>query len=745
MKHAAILLTLLSATAPGLHAQSANVRVAATGQVTISGTSNVHDWKCSTTTMSSTITVPQAGPAQVGKEVVAIDVTIPVKSLDCGNGKMNDNLVNALHADVHPTIHFQMSSYDARAASAGYQASLRGSLTVNGATRPVNIALQVRPGAGGSVSADGSTSFSTRQYGVEPVKAMFGAIQTGEMVTILVRMRGTVPVTVASAPAPAPIAASPAPPARAPDAVVASVKPAVVAKSAVLPAPKPPAAKPAAGSTRVGAVAAATPPAPAPAAQAVMPVRVAVVTDTAAVTVAPPNTVIVRETVFVKDTAMAKASLAMQEPVGAPEATPVVPPVDTTISERNFTVATNRIQHMRARDQRGLFTFEPPKSDTVSYKGFVLQFGAAFVQELQSLHHSNTASPVVTNGVNKNELITIGGGFNNASANFYLDAQIARGIRVAVTSYLSSRHHNETWVKDGYFLIDASPIDNELLNILMAIATVKVGHFEINYGDAHFRRTDNGNAMGNPLVGNLILDAFTTEIGGEGYARLGPLFAMAGVTGGEIRGQVTNPGDRTPAWLGKLGFDEQLSPDLRVRLTASTYGTAKARSNTLYTGDRGGSPYFMVLENTQATESANAWSGTIRPGFANVVHAYMMNPFVKYKNAEFFGTLETATGKASTELNKRTMRQMAGEGVYRFGTSEQLYGAARYNRVNGQLPGVAADVSTDRWQVGGGWFVLPGVLAKAEYVIQRYHDFPATDIRNGGSFSGLMLAGAVAF
>ena len=53
----------------------------------------------------------------------------------------------------------------------------------------------------------------------------------------------------------------------------------------------------------------------------------------------------------------------------------------------------------------------------------------------------------------------------------------------------------------------------------MKYVTLRVGHFEINYGDAHFRRTDNGNAMYNPLVGNYILDAFTTEIGGEAYLR----------------------------------------------------------------------------------------------------------------------------------------------------------------------------------------------------------------------------------
>ena len=48
-------------------------------------------------------------------------------------------------------------------------------------------------------------------------------------------------------------------------------------------------------------------------------------------------------------------------------------------------------------------------------------------------------------------------------------------------------------------------------------------------------------------------------------------------------------------------------------------------------------------------------------------------------------------------------------------------------------------------QVGGGWFVLPTVLMKAEYVDQRYEAFPANDIRSGGRFHGLMATGTVAF
>ncbi|HEY7235893.1 MAG TPA: hypothetical protein VH539_17180 [Gemmatimonadaceae bacterium] len=401
-------------------------------------------------------------------------------------------------------------------------------------------------------------------------------------------------------------------------------------------------------------------------------------------------------------------------------------------------------QHLRPADQRGLNVFEPPKDDSVPYTGFKLGWGAAMTQQFQGLHHSNAAAPNVVNGVNQNQLITIGNGFNNAVANLYLNAQVARGIRLAMTSYASARHHQESWIKDGYALIDESPIDNPLLNSIMKYTTLRVGHFEIDYGDAHYRRSDNGQSMYNPFVGNYIMDAFTTEIGGEMYLRAGPWLAMGGVTGGEIHGQVTTPAKRSASLLGKLGVDKAWSQHLRFRLTGSMYANGQSASNTLFTGDRAGSRYYDVLENTTSTETANAWSGAIRPGFGNNVHAFVVNPFVKVAGLEMFGNLETATGKGAAEVSNRTVRQYVGEALYRF-AKDQLYVGGRYNTVKGELAGIANDITVNRWQYGGGWFVTPLLLTKVEYVNQTYLDFPTTDIRSGGQFKGFMVEGVLAF
>jgi len=404
------------------------------------------------------------------------------------------------------------------------------------------------------------------------------------------------------------------------------------------------------------------------------------------------------------------------------------------------------INHLRPSDQRGVNVFEAPKEDQVPFTGFTLSFGGAFTQEFQGLQHQNAANPVVTNGVNANQLIAIGHGFNNAVANLNVNAQLAPGIRVAMTSYLSARHHQESWVKDGYLLIDESPIDNALLKRVMQYTTLRVGHFEVNYGDSHFRRSDNGNSMYNPFVGNYILDVFTTEIGAEVYARSNGVIAMLGATGGEIHGQVTTPEKRSIGVLGKLGFDQSLGEDLRFRLTGSFYANNKAASSTLFTGDRGGSAYYDIMENTASTETANAWSGQVRPGFSNKVNAEVLNPFLKIGGAELFGTFETATGGSFTEPKLRTLHQNVYEGLYRLGSSNQFYVGGRYNTLKGQLIAKNyTDQTVERYQVGGGWFVTPNVLGKLEYVTQKYLDFPTTDIRNGGQFKGFMISGAVGF
>ena len=385
--------------------------------------------------------------------------------------------------------------------------------------------------------------------------------------------------------------------------------------------------------------------------------------------------------------------------------------------------------------------FESPKPASGAFTGPTLDIGAAFSQSFQALSHSNTAAPRMVGSKDQNKLIAIGAGLPLASANLILNAQIAEGVVVSVENYLAARGHEQFYVKGGYLQFDASPINIKALNTLMKYVTAKVGMFENNFGDTHFRRSDAGQSMYNPFVGNYIVDPFTTEAGAEVYFRSGPAFIMGAVTSGEMRGSVATPDNRGWARYGKAGVDKQVNSDLRVRLTGSLYRADRSLNQTIYSGDRPGSRYYDVLVDSVGRDR---WSGTIQPGFRNNVTAIQINPFVKFKGLEAFGSIDRGSGKAAAETEARKLSQTAADVVYRF-ANDRLYVGGRYNTASMRLQGIANDVGANRRAIAAGWFISPLMLMKVEYVDQKYVDFPTTDRRSGGKFNGLTVEGVVAF
>ena len=430
------------------------------------------------------------------------------------------------------------------------------------------------------------------------------------------------------------------------------------------------------------------------------------------------------------------------------------------------------IQYFRPWDQNGINLFEPPKHDEQpAFEGLKVRFGAGITQSFQSLNHSN--NPVylpesATNAVNKNRLFGSGTdgdtttanltGFTTAMANLNLDVQLADGIRLNVESYMSTRHHPEFWVKGGYLQVDKLPMLGNP-EWFTKYVRLKVGEFTPNYGDMHFRRSDAGNCMYNPFVENYILDAFTTEIGGEVYLfPVQGLTLVAGATNGQVHGEVTpysdtpppgfsDPNQRKPSILFKASYDKTME-DLRFRISASSYSNAGNAMNSLYLGDRGGSHYSMVMEPARSviyiegvpsgigpsTPANNKDSGRVLPVFNNQVQSFMVNGFAKYKGIEFFGTYEQAKGRMNFELEgtERKFTQLAGEVIYRFLPREQVFVGMRYNTVN-------------RMTLAAGWFPTENILLKTEYVSQKYQDFTPIDYQYEGEFSGITIQAVVGF
>jgi hypothetical protein len=389
-------------------------------------------------------------------------------------------------------------------------------------------------------------------------------------------------------------------------------------------------------------------------------------------------------------------------------------------------------------------TFEESVSDGEKPQTPKVSVGADFALQLQALQHHADST-----------LIPLGKGINLPTANLNIKALLADGIEVNLTTYLSSRHHNETWVKGGYLLIDKLPfIHSATVDKIMDYVTLKVGVMELNYGDAHFRRSDNGNVLKNSFVGNYIVDAFTTAPGLEVLYRDNGVLLMGGLTTGTLKPALVAYNAATKAYTPynavdelafywKAGYDKQFTDDLRVRATLSGYHTSNNHFGSLYNGDRTGSRYYLVmnLEKNSPDDvdpSKNHTTGSWGPGFTDRDNSLMANLFTRYRFIEFFGTWELAKGTSAYGGAKFTFTQYAAETIMHFGKEEQFFGGARYNYAKND-----AGLSINRVQVGAGWNIIPTIVAKLEYVNQEYSNFKIYGGNAG--FNGIMFESAISF
>lgn len=402
-----------------------------------------------------------------------------------------------------------------------------------------------------------------------------------------------------------------------------------------------------------------------------------------------------------------------------------------------FAQQSRDLQYFRSPDQRGLNVFETPYTTDIEFDGLQVRIGGSNTLQFQGLRHDNDLGMLP--GLESN--------FNLATSNLDLNVQLAEGLRMHLRTYLTSQHHTEAYVKSGYMQVDRLDFINEgLMSDLMDNLRIKIGHMEVNYGDNHFRRTDNGSAIHNPFVGNYIMDSFTTEVGGEVYYFQGPFMAMFGLTNGKLNQSTLEGTLKTHASvLGKLAYDKQYSDNFRFRLSGSILNVSQSPSIYLYSGDRAGSRYYHVL-------SDGFRSGRFSPSFtmggdnpaAGEMTSIMINPFVKYGGLEFYGVYENATGKVKTAPDSRNFNQYGAELLYRFGAAEDVYLGTRYNMVEGDQA-TGQDIEITRWNFGGGWFLTENVLAKLEYVTQKWDGYAPGSKYAGAEFNGVMLEAVISF
>lgn len=181
---AAILLTgVASSLAPTY------VFRAEPSEMTISGTSTLHDWTCDVLEIDGRL---QAETTESETDALAslssTQVSIPVGSIECHKDRMNRNLQKAMSANKYPTILFTLedAGISALPDSAGSWMSVNatGELIIAGTRKQIALPVKTQRLDNGALRFVGSTTFKMSEYGVDPPTVMLGAIKTGDEISI---------------------------------------------------------------------------------------------------------------------------------------------------------------------------------------------------------------------------------------------------------------------------------------------------------------------------------------------------------------------------------------------------------------------------------------------------------------------------------------------------------------------------------------------------------------------------------
>ncbi len=172
-----LLVAIFVLSAVVLTAQN-GYQIGSNQEFMVSGTSTLHDWDMvSDGANGQAIFLVENGEIL---EIQYLFVELPVKSLKSGNSRMDRTAYNAIDADKHNYVHFQLTGVRNITPR---QILADGNLTIAGATHPVTLRTNYTVN-GSSVQFSGAQKITFSQFDVRPPTAMFGTVRTGDELNI---------------------------------------------------------------------------------------------------------------------------------------------------------------------------------------------------------------------------------------------------------------------------------------------------------------------------------------------------------------------------------------------------------------------------------------------------------------------------------------------------------------------------------------------------------------------------------
>lgn len=174
------LLALVVSTPFSATAQEAIPAVALkSARLTITGTSTMHPYSLVSTT-ATVVAAKIAGPALLQPGMLEqFEVQIPVAAFNSDKDGLKKKMLDTMKADKHPTIAFKLNGY----TSEGDLVRARGTLTVAGVAREVDLDLTVKETAAG-FHITGTRPLLMTEFGIKPPTMFMGMLKTHDQITI---------------------------------------------------------------------------------------------------------------------------------------------------------------------------------------------------------------------------------------------------------------------------------------------------------------------------------------------------------------------------------------------------------------------------------------------------------------------------------------------------------------------------------------------------------------------------------
>ena len=181
---------LLLAVYTSISAQSP-VLIQKESQISISGTSNLHEWH--EVAKDFTIEIGLSADDAVTPEIDKVSLSCRTASIVSDNSIMTNKTHEALGVDRHPVITFSSAQQSSLVVRNGeFSSTISGELTIKGVRKQVAIPVKGSL-TGNKLNVSGSKTIKMSDFDVKAPVALMGTLKTGDDVTVSFDLKFEVP------------------------------------------------------------------------------------------------------------------------------------------------------------------------------------------------------------------------------------------------------------------------------------------------------------------------------------------------------------------------------------------------------------------------------------------------------------------------------------------------------------------------------------------------------------------------